>query len=187
MTTAAGPRQMVQLTARGWYAVGAVLHIGLHDEIGPVPLAEISVCQNISTSYVDQIFADLRPHGIIEGTPGPRGGYRLARPAEAITVAEILTAVERRTATGRYRSALEGAVWTRLMGEIAGFMESMTVADLVERPAARKWLAQQYRAGPWRCAACGVLTDREPEPARAQEEVGKAAPLSRSAGRRNPR
>ncbi len=151
---------LVQVTARGRYAVGAVMHIALHDEIGPVPLAEISVCQNISTSYVDQIFADLRPSGIIEGIPGPGGGYRLARPAEQVTVAEILAAVERREAGTAYRSALEGAVWTRLMGDIAHFMATLTVADLVERPAAREWLARQYQAGPWRCEVCGVLSDR---------------------------
>ncbi|ABM60927.1 Rrf2 family transcriptional regulator [Halorhodospira halophila] len=159
----ADPNTLVQVTARGRYAVGAVLHIALHDEIGPVPLAEISVCQNISTSYVDQIFADLRPHRIIEGIPGPGGGYRLARPASEVTVAEIIAAVERREAGTTYRSALEGAVWSRLMADIAHFMERLTVADLVERPAAREWLARQYQTGPWRCEVCGVLTERGPK------------------------
>lgn len=164
MYASADPHTLVQVTARGRYAVGAVLHIALHDEIGPVPLAEISVCQNISTSYVDQIFADLRPYGIIEGLPGPGGGYRMARPAGEVSVGEILAAVERREVGTSYRSALEGAVWNRLMADIADFMESITVADLVDRPAAREWLARQYRSGPWRCEVCGVLTDRGPEP-----------------------
>ncbi|MFP4129991.1 MAG: Rrf2 family transcriptional regulator [Halorhodospira sp.] len=167
MYASADPHTLVQVTARGRYAVGAVLHIALHDEIGPVPLAEISVCQNISTSYVDQIFADLRPCGIIEGIPGPGGGYRMARPAGEVSVGEILAAVERREVGTGYRSALEGAVWTRLMADIARLMESITVADLVDRPAARAWLARQYQAGPWRCEVCGVLTDRGPEPAQA--------------------
>ncbi len=176
---ASATQPFVQMTARGRYAVGAVLHIALHDEIGPVPLAEISVCQNISTSYVDQIFADLRPQGIIEGTPGPGGGYRLARPAQEVTVAEILAAVERQETGGHYRSPLEGAVWSRLMAEIARFMASMTVADLVEHPAARDWLAQQYQAGPWRCEACGVLTDRGPEPGHPRGCASAAQPKRR--------
>ncbi len=151
---------VIQITTRGRYAVGAVLHIALHSEIGPVPLSEISVCQNISTSYVDQIFAALRPAGIIEGIPGPGGGYRLARPASHISVAEILAAVERGKDSSIYRSPLEGAVWSSLMAGIEGLMERITMADLVERPAVREWLLREYQGGPWRCETCGVYTDR---------------------------
>ncbi len=151
---------VIQITTRGRYAVGAVLHIALHSEIGPVPLSEISVCQNISTSYVDQIFAALRPAGIIEGIPGPGGGYRLARPASHISVAEILAAVERPGDGSVYRSALEGAVWTRLMAGIEALMDRVTMADLVERPPVREWLLREYQGGPWRCETCGVYTER---------------------------
>ncbi|MBK1727602.1 Rrf2 family transcriptional regulator [Halorhodospira neutriphila] len=162
MTPSNQPQSVVQVTTRGRYAIGAVLHIALHDAVGPVPLAEISVCQNISTSYVDQIFAELRPAGVIEGIPGPGGGYRLARPAAQIRVAEILAAVEQGRAQKGYRSALEAAVWSRLMHDIEALMGRITIADLVERPGAQEWLARQYAAGggPRRCEVCGVLFER---------------------------
>lgn len=164
----ADPSGMFQITSRGRYAVGAVLHIALHGDASPVPLAEISDCQDISTSYIDQLFAALRPVGIIEGIPGPGGGYRLGRPAERICVAQIISAVEVQPPEWSFeacRSPLEGAVWMPLMDQIEGLLSCISVADLIERPAIQDWLRRQYggsteRTGQWRCSICGTHAER---------------------------
>ena len=128
-----------------------------------MPLAEVSVCQGISMSYVDQIFARLRQCALVQGTPGPGGGYRLARPAEEISVREIIRTMEGDSAAARgarAKSGLEAAVWEQLEQRIDGFLEGISLADLAHRPGIREALLQQYSARQWRCEVCGVLSTR---------------------------
>ena len=91
----------MKLSTKGRYAVTAMMDLAIHEKFGPVTLADISVCQGISLSYLEQIFARLRRDGLINGTRGPRGGYRLARSADQITVADIITAVSEKIDTTR--------------------------------------------------------------------------------------
>jgi Rrf2 family transcriptional regulator, iron-sulfur cluster assembly transcription factor len=70
----------MKLSTKGRYAVTAMMDLAIHDKIGPVTLADISQCQGISLSYLEQLFAKLRKQGLVEGVRGPGGGYRLARP-----------------------------------------------------------------------------------------------------------
>ena len=74
----------MKLSTKGRYAVTAMMDLAIHDKSGPVTLADISVCQGISLSYLEQLFAKLRKSGLVEGVRGPGGGYRLARPADQI-------------------------------------------------------------------------------------------------------
>ena len=69
----------MRLSTKGRYAVTAMMHLAIHDRYGPVTLAEISQCQGISLSYLEQLFAKLRKRNLVEGVRGPGGGYRLAR------------------------------------------------------------------------------------------------------------
>ena len=163
----------MRLSTKSRYAVSALLHLAIHNQAGPVPLAEVSVCQGISMSYVDQIFALLRQCGLVQGTPGPGGGYRLARPAHAIPVGEVIRAMEGAAAPGRggkAMSELEAAVWEQLERRIDGFLDRISLADLAHRPGIREAVLQQYTARVWRCEVCGVLSSR-----RSPGESGRRA------------
>ena len=150
----------MRLTTKGRYAVSAMLHLAMHNKAGPVPLAEVSDCQNISLSYVDQIFARLRHAGLVLGIPGPGGGYKLARRAEDITVGEVFAAVEGERRGKRASSPLEQAVWDELEGSIDGFLRQLSLADFVNRPTVRHTLQRQYRLPVWRCESCGAISYR---------------------------
>ncbi|PWG61353.1 Rrf2 family transcriptional regulator [Sediminicurvatus halobius] len=153
---------MIRLSAKSRYAVSALLHLAIHNEAGAVPLAEVSVCQGISMSYIDQIFTRLRRARLVQGTPGPGGGYRLARPPETISVGEVIELMEsdrRRRAPG---SALDEVLWSGLTAEIERFLRGITLADFVDRPQIREALARQYAGEHWRCDVCGALASRGP-------------------------
>ena len=77
----------MRLTAKGRYAVSAMLDLALHDGEGPISLADISERQDISLSYLEQLFSKLRRNGLVSSVRGPGGGYTLSRVAEQIFVA----------------------------------------------------------------------------------------------------
>ena len=83
----------MRLTTKGRYAVTVMMDLAIHDLHGPVALTDIAANQGISLSYLEQLFAKLRRNGLVSSTRGPGGGYELARPVEAISVAEIIGAV----------------------------------------------------------------------------------------------
>ena len=72
----------------------AMLDVALHAEQGPVPLADISERQGISLSYLEQLFARLRKHGLVSSVRGPGGGYRLGLAPGEISVGQVITAVD---------------------------------------------------------------------------------------------
>ena len=83
----------MRLTTKGRYAVTAMLDLALHSNHGPVSLADISHRQEISLSYLEQLFAKLRRNELVSSVRGPGGGYKLYRPSSQIFVAEIIDAV----------------------------------------------------------------------------------------------
>ena len=83
----------MRLTTKGRYAVTAMLDLALHQGQRPVTLQDIAVNQEISLSYLEQLFARLRQGGLIQGTRGPGGGYRLALDASQVSMAGIISAV----------------------------------------------------------------------------------------------
>ncbi len=86
----------MKLTTRGRYAVTAMLDLALHEGDGPVALGEIASRQDISLSYLEQLFSRLRRQGLVTSTRGPGGGYRLSRPAGEVSVAHVVDAVAER-------------------------------------------------------------------------------------------
>jgi Rrf2 family iron-sulfur cluster assembly transcriptional regulator len=84
----------MRMSTKGRFAVNAVIDLALREGAGPVALASIAERQRISLSYLEQLFARLKRAGIVESTRGPGGGYTLGRPAAAISVAEIVGAVD---------------------------------------------------------------------------------------------
>ena len=82
------------ISGKGRYAITAMMNLAISDKEGPVSLADISQSQGISLSYLEQIFSRLRKQGLVQGTRGRRGGYCLGRPAEKISMGDIVRAVE---------------------------------------------------------------------------------------------
>ena len=84
----------MKLTTRGRYAVTAMLDLALHADQGPVSLADISERQEISLSYLEQLFSRLRRHKLVQSTRGPGGGYSMSRPLSDVAVVHIVKAVD---------------------------------------------------------------------------------------------
>ncbi len=134
----------MKLSTKGRYAVTAMMHLAIHDRNAPVTLAEISQCQGISLSYLEQLFAKLRRRGLVEGVRGPGGGYRLALTPSRVTIADIISAVDERVDATRCcgqencqggQRCLTHQLWTDLSRQIYTFLEGITLAQFVERPA----------------------------------------------------
>ncbi len=146
----------MRITTKGRYAVTAMLDLALHERLKPVPLGDISEYQGISLSYLEQLFAKLRGRGLVKGTRGPHGGYRLARPATEISVAEIIAAVDESTDTTRCgglgncqdgERCLTHDLWTGLSDQIREFLEGISLAKLVNQPKVRERAAEQDLTG----------------------------------------
>jgi len=119
-----------------------MLDLALKDGKGPVTLADISVNQGISLSYLEQLFAALRGKHLVRGVRGPGGGYYLGKPAAEISIADIICAVDEWvefTRCGGRENCREGkrclthTLWDQLSDEIFRFLSDISLADLVER------------------------------------------------------
>jgi len=86
----------MKLTTKGRYAVTAMLDLSLHNKEGPVSLADISKRQDISLSYLEQLFSKLRKRGLVVSMRGPGGGYSLSDAPSEIAISNIILAVFRR-------------------------------------------------------------------------------------------
>jgi Rrf2 family iron-sulfur cluster assembly transcriptional regulator len=84
----------MKLTTKGRYAVTAMLDLSFHGREKPIPLMDIAQRQEISLSYLEQLFAKLRRRGLVRSVRGPGGGYLLGEIPEAISVADIIRAVD---------------------------------------------------------------------------------------------
>lgn len=132
----------MRLTTKGRYAVTAMLDLALHAETGPVSLADISGRQDISLSYLEQLFAKLRRGKLVNSVRGPGGGYRLSREAGAIYVAQIIDAVNESVDATECRgkggckdgkTCLTHYLWQDLSDQIHEFLEGISLQSLVTR------------------------------------------------------
>lgn len=142
----------MRLTTKGRYAVTAMLDLALHAEHDPVSLADISERQEISLSYLEQLFAKLRRGELVNSVRGPGGGYRLARPSADIYVAQIIDAVnETVDATGcggeadcqNGETCLTHHLWCDLSDQIHQFLSGISLASLVARREVQAVSARQ--------------------------------------------
>ena len=132
----------MRLTTRGRYAVTAMLDLTLHAQDRPVSLADISERQSISLSYLEQLFSRLRQAELVSSVRGPGGGYRLARATDGIFVAQIIDAVNESLDTTSCQGkgdcqggeiCLTHTLWSDLSKEIHGFLNGISLADLVAK------------------------------------------------------
>ncbi len=142
----------MRLTTKGRYAVTSILDLALHHDKGPIPLAGISERQDISLSYLEQLFAQLRRRGLVQSVRGPGGGYHLGKDATAISVAEVIEAVNETTDATRCQGSgdcqggetcLTHHLWMDLSDQIRDFLGDITLADLVARKEIRSISDQQ--------------------------------------------
>lgn len=129
---------VMKLSAKGRYAVTAMVDLGLHAGDEPVALADIAECQRISLSTLEQLFARLRRAGLVRSVRGPGGGYCLTRACEAISVAEVIDAVEQPQAAGapqEQAGCLAQELWVELGERIRQCLAGITLAELCRTPA----------------------------------------------------
>jgi Rrf2 family iron-sulfur cluster assembly transcriptional regulator len=143
---------ILKLTSKGRYAVTAMLDLAFHTETGPVTLSEISKRQDISLSYLEQLFTRLRKQQLVRSTRGPGGGYSLNKPADQLAVAEIVAAVDETVDTTRCsgasnchdgRQCLAHELWDDLSQQIFGFLKGISLQDLMEDVSIRDVAARQ--------------------------------------------
>ena len=131
----------MKLTTKGRYAVTAMLDLALHNECAPVCLADISARQDISLTYLEQLFAKLRKNGLVESVRGPGGGYRLGKNADEITTAHVIYAVDEpidATLCGGQQNCMGGEVrclthdlWMGLNRNIAEYLNGVSLGELI--------------------------------------------------------
>jgi Rrf2 family iron-sulfur cluster assembly transcriptional regulator len=146
----------MRLTTKGRYAVTAMLDLAINQQRGPIRLAAISERQGISLSYLEQLFAHLRRRELVKSVRGPGGGYQLRRDAGAISIAEVIAAVNEDTDATRCGgkgdcqqgdTCLTHHLWMDLSDRIRDFLEDISLGDLVSRNEIREIsLAQQRRS-----------------------------------------
>jgi Rrf2 family iron-sulfur cluster assembly transcriptional regulator len=134
----------VKLSTKGRYAVMAVCDLAMNSDGNPVSLAEIAERQDISLSYLEQLFAKLRRAGVVKSVRGPGGGYLPARALAEITIASVVQAVDEveqvRGCSPTMPSACAGSnskcathdLWEQLGNQVRWFLNRVSVDDVIK-------------------------------------------------------
>jgi Rrf2 family iron-sulfur cluster assembly transcriptional regulator len=131
----------MKLTSKGRYAVTAMLDVALHSRNGPVSLADISERQEISLSYLEQLFARLRKEQLVSSVRGPGGGYKLGRAASDIAIGEVIRAVDESVDATRCQGqadcqggerCLTHTLWQDLSDRISQFLNGISIGELMK-------------------------------------------------------
>jgi Rrf2 family transcriptional regulator, iron-sulfur cluster assembly transcription factor len=135
----------VKLSTKGRYAVMAMVDLASHSKGSPVALADIAERQEISLSYLEQLFAKLRKGGLVKSVRGPGGGYLLAHGIEETRISDIIVAVDEpiratRCAPGspsgcriNKSRCLTHDLWEELGNQIHLYLSSVSLADVCNR------------------------------------------------------
>ncbi len=135
----------MKLSTKGRYAVMAMVDLSCNSHGDPVALADIAERQEISLSYLEQLFGKLRKGGLVKSVRGPGGGYLLARPAPQLRISDIILAVDEPLQTTRCSPGtpagchhnkgrcLTHDLWEELGNQIYLYLSSVSLADVVER------------------------------------------------------
>ena len=142
----------MRLTAKGRYAVTAMLDLAVRQKAGPITLADISRRQGISLSYLEQLFAKLRKHNLVNSVRGPGGGYQLERDPGQIFVAEIVDSVDENVDATRCSGradcqhgemCLSHQLWSDLSSEIHHFLSGIDLASIIAKRNVKQIAARQ--------------------------------------------
>jgi Rrf2 family cysteine metabolism transcriptional repressor len=140
----------MMFSTKAEYGVRVMAHLASHNGDEPIALGSIAEAEGLPLAYLEHLVQRLRKAGLVESRRGAHGGYSLARPAEAISMAEVVRALEggiapieciSAGADGTLVCAREGEpghdpcptklLWTRVQGSIVRTLDEMTLADLV--------------------------------------------------------
>ena len=134
----------MKLTNKGRYAVMAMADLALNAEEGPISLSEISIRQNISLAYLEQIFLKLKNNNLVKSSRGANGGYVLEKPATEIKLSSIIYAVDEEVRTlnckknskkgcnNKSTKCITHNLWDQLDQHINGFFEKVKLQDLTK-------------------------------------------------------
>jgi Rrf2 family iron-sulfur cluster assembly transcriptional regulator len=130
----------MRLSTKSRYAVTSLLDLVMHSAQGPVSLADISVRQGISLSYLEQLFAKMRRNKLVVSTRGPGGGYSLGSSPDQVCIADVINAVDEvmRIAdkdvvngSPSYEPCLTEQLWEELSTEIENYLTTISLADMM--------------------------------------------------------
>jgi Rrf2 family iron-sulfur cluster assembly transcriptional regulator len=137
----------MKLTTKGRFAVTAMVDLGMRHGGGPVTLSDISERQRISLSYLEQLFGKLRRRGLVDSVRGPGGGYKLARDMAAMSVVDIIRAVDEpidATQCGGKENCHDDQkcithdLWANLNKHIFDYLGAITLKRLVDEQHAKQ-------------------------------------------------
>tara|TARA_B100000941_G_C28307892_1_gene449946 strand:- start:244 stop:663 length:420 start_codon:yes stop_codon:yes gene_type:complete len=135
----------MKLTNKGRYAVMAMADLALNSKQGPISLTEISIRQNISLAYLEQIFLKLRNNKLVRSARGVNGGYVLEKPASEIKLSNIIYAVDeevrtlnckknsKRGCNNKSTKCITHNLWDQLDQHINGFFDKVRLHDLTKQ------------------------------------------------------
>src|SRR6266849_3907044 len=133
----------MNISVKGEYALQAVFDLSLQPPGEPVKIADIARRQKIPQKFLELILASLKQGGFVESRRGAEGGYRLARPAEQITIGQVLRFLEGGKRAKRTVPDAFTDMWKRVDGAVDAIIDTMTFAELV-----RRWKESQTRHVP---------------------------------------
>lgn len=131
----------MRLSTKSRYAVTSLLDMVMHSDQGPVSLADISVRQGISLSYLEQLFAKMRRNRLVSSTRGPGGGYSLQNSPENVSIADVISAVdEKMNVTNKdvmdgstdFEPCLTEQLWEELSEQIQNYLTTISLADMMQ-------------------------------------------------------
>ena len=135
----------MKLTNKGKYAVMAMADLAQFKDKGPISLTDISLRQNISLAYLEQIFIKLKQENLVKGTRGSKGGYVLVSPPEEIKISNIISAVDEKIKTlnckkeskkgcnNKSSKCITHNLWDQLDQHINSFFEKVKLQDLIKK------------------------------------------------------
>ena len=135
----------MKLTTKGRYAVMAMADLALFKDKGPTSLTDISLRQNISLAYLEQIFMKLKYNNLVKSVRGAKGGYTLVHSPEEIKISNIISAVNeevkmlnckkdsKKGCNNKSTKCITHNLWDQLDQHINNFFERVKLQDLVKR------------------------------------------------------
>ena len=132
----------MKLTTKSRYAVTAMLDIAYYEKGSPISLPEIAGRQNISLSYLEQLFSRLKKNGLVKSIKGPGGGYKLSKDANDIVISDVINAVDENVETtacngkancNNSSQCLSHNLWEDLGAEINNFLSDVTLQQVISK------------------------------------------------------
>ena len=121
----------MKLSAKGRYAIKAMINIALNTSKEPKTLLQIAKHQGISLSYLEQLFALLRKHNLVSGIRGPGGGYKLSDEPDNITIAQIINAINSDKIRNEPIERKDEVIWSRFSAKLCNYLETVTLGSLI--------------------------------------------------------